>query len=79
MKKEANRARKLVREAKKAALLRTKRREAKEKQDHARQDAIQAALEEDIVLLTSEDSTDSGEEKTAKKLKISNLKMVSRM
>ena len=79
MKKEAKRARKLVREAKEAALLRTKRREAKEKRDRARQDAIQAALEEDIVLLTSEDSTDSGEEKTAKKLKISNLKMVSRV
>ena len=38
---------------------------------------MQAALEEDILILTSEDSTDSGTEETQKRNKISNLKMVN--
>ena len=79
MKKEAKKAKRLVREAKEAALHRNKKREAKERKDRARQNALQATLEEDILILTSEDSTDSGAEETQKKLKLSNLKMVSKV
>ena len=58
-------------------MIRTEKREDRERKDKAWRDALQAALEEDILILTSEDSTDSGTEETQKKNKLSNLKMVN--
>ena len=59
MKKEARRAKRLVREAKEKAMLRSKKREEKERKDKAARDSLHEALENDIFIVSSEDSTDT--------------------
>ena len=45
-------------------MIRTKKCEDRERKDKARRDSLQAAIEDDICIVSSEDSTDTGDEET---------------
>ena len=67
----------MVREAKEKALLRTKKREEKKRKDKAKRDSLLDAIKDELYIVSSEDSTETGDEEAQKRNKLSNLKKVS--
>ena len=75
--KEARRAKRAEKEAKDRALKRTKKREEKEKKEKAKRDALLSSIDDEVHIVSSEESTSTGDEEEQKKNKLSNLKMVA--
>ena len=75
--KEDRRVKRAAKEAKDLAIKRTKKRELKEKKDKAKRDSLLTSIDNEVHIVSSEDSTSEGDEGEQKKNKLSNLKMVA--